>query len=189
MTAVNDKNREIISRRWAKALIELVLEEKTLSREDVLKDLRETAAVIDSSKELTNVINNPSISIEEKQIVLCKLFQDRLMPIVYNFIFTLNLRKRLDLLSEIAEQFSRELEIANNISHVKITSAIELSAKQREEIKNKISAKLGKNVITDWNTDSEIIGGLIFNIDETIIDNSIKHKLDDIREKIVLNIK
>ena len=109
MAGVKDKNSELIAKRWALALMELAQEDENISKEDILDDLREIASTIDSSDELSNVINNPSISTEEKQIVLCKLFQTNIMPIVYNFLFVLNLRKRVGIISEIANEFEKEL--------------------------------------------------------------------------------
>lgn len=183
--ALKDKNSELVSKRWAKALMELVLEDESIAKEDVLNDLRNVASIVDSSDELSTVINNPSISTEEKQIVLCKLFQGKVAPLVYNFIFTLNLRKRAGLLSDIAIEFEKELDRVNNVKHVNITSAIELSDEKKDEIKNKIASKLDSNIIVDWGVDKEIIAGLIFNIDETVIDNSVKHKLEDLSKSIM----
>ncbi len=183
--ALKDKNSELVSKRWAKALMELVLEDESIAKEDVLNDLRNVASIVDSSDELSTVINNPSISTEEKQIVLCKLFQGKVAPLVYNFIFTLNLRKRAGLLSDIAIEFEKELDRVNNVKHVNITSAIELSDEKKDEIKNKIASKLDSNIIVDWGVDNEIIAGLIFNIDETVIDNSVKHKLEDLSKSIM----
>ena len=80
--SVKDRNTELVSKRWAKALIDLAQEDVSVSKQDILNDLREVASVIDSSEELSNVISNPSISTEEKQIVLCKLFENNIMPIV-----------------------------------------------------------------------------------------------------------
>ena len=183
--ALKDKNSELVSKRWAKALMELVLEDESIAKEDVLNDLRNVASIVDSSDELSTVINNPSISTEEKQIVLCKLFQGKVAPLVYNFIFTLNLRKRAGLLSDIAIEFEKELDRVNNVKHVNITSAIELSDEKKDEIKNKIASKLDSNIIVDWGVDNEIIAGLIFNIDETVIDNSVKHKIEDLSKSIM----
>lgn len=182
--AVNEKNSELISKRWAHALIELAREDKGISMQDVLSDLKDVVETINSSKELSEVINNPSISTEEKQIVLCKLFQNSLNPMVYNFIFALNLRKRVNIIDGITEEFEKELEKINNITHVAVTSAIELGDDKKGEIKEKIASKLNKEVVVDWSTDSEIIAGLVFNIDETIVDNSVRHKLDDLSRKI-----
>ena len=185
MAGVKDKNCELVAKRWALALMELAQEDENISKEDILDDLREVASTIDSSEDLSNVINNPSISTEEKQIVLCKLFQNAIMPIVYNFIFALNLRKRVNIIAEIANEFEKELERIKNIAHVNITSAIELGAERKEEIKTKVSEKLNKDVIVEWGVDSDIIAGLIFKIDELVIDNSIRHKLDNLSKEII----
>ena len=179
------QNCELVAKRWALALMELALEDDNISKEDILDDLREIASIIDSSEELSNVINNPSISTEEKQIVLCKLFQNNIMPIVYNFIYVLNLRKRMNVISAIAEEFEKELERVKNIAHINITSAIELNNERKEDIKSKIAEKLSKEVVVDWGVDSDIIAGLIFNIDELIIDNSVRHKLEDLSKEII----
>lgn len=179
------QNCELIAKRWAKALLELAEEDTNISKKDILDDLNEISETITSSEELSNVINNPSVSVEEKQIVLCKLFYNSVMPIVYNFLFVLNLRKRIDMISQIADEFEKELERINNIVRVKVTSAIDLADERKNDIKNKIAEKLSKDVVVDWNVDNDIIAGLIFNIDETIIDNSIRHKLDDLSKNII----
>ena len=185
MAGVKDKNCELVAKRWALALMELAQEDSNISKEDILDDLREIGATIDSSEELSNVINNPSISTDEKQVVLCKLFQNSIMPIVYNFIFALNLRKRVNIISEIAYEFEKELERIKNIARVNVTSAIELNNERKDEIKAKIAEKLSKDIIIEWGVDDDIIAGLIFKIDEQIIDNSIKHKLEDLSKEII----
>lgn len=185
MAGVKDNNCELVAKRWAIALMELAQEDSNISKEEILDDLREVSQTIDSSEELSNVINNPSISTEEKQIVLCKLFQNSIMPIVYNFLFALNLKKRVGIISEIAVEYSKELERIKNIAHVNVTSAIELADERKEQIKTRIAEKLKKEVIVDWGIDKDIIAGLIFNIDELIIDNSIRHKLEDLSKTII----
>ena len=176
---------ELASKKWAKALIELVLEDESISRENVLSDLRSVEETFKASQELSDVINNPSVSTEEKQIVICKLFQDKVLPIVYNFLFALNLKKRINLIGEITDEFEKELEELKNIVRVDITSAIDLSDDKKEDIKHRVAEKLQKDIKVSWGVDTDIIAGLIFNINDTVVDNSIKHKLDKLSESII----
>lgn len=176
--SVSIKGNELAAKRWAKALMELALENDGISKEDILDDLREVNENIENSRELYEVLNNPSISVEEKQAVLSKLFETNLMPIVYQFLKTLNAKSRLALLPAIAEEFRKELEELKNIVRVGITSAIELTDEKKNEIRNRVAEKLKKDVLPEWYVDSSIIGGLVFNINETIVDNSIKHRLE-----------
>ena len=130
---VASQHSELVAKKWAKALMELADEDKGISKDDILDDLREVAENFEASPELFTALNNPSISVEEKQIILCKLFQNKLLPIVYNFIIVLNLRKRVGIIADIATEFQKELEEARNIVRVNVTSAIDLNDEKRNE--------------------------------------------------------
>ncbi len=176
---------ELASKKWAKALIELAQEDESLDKENVLSDLKFVAQTISESDELKSMVNNPSISVEEKQIVISKLFQEKINTIVYNFLFALNLKKRLNLVSEITKEFEKELDFLKNIVRIDITSAIDLNDERKTDIRNRVADKLQKDVKVNWSVDSNIIAGLIFNINDTVVDNSIKHKLDNLCANII----
>ena len=175
---------ELVSKKWAKALIELISEDENLSNEEVLSELKSVEEIIETSEELTNVLNNPSISTEEKQVVISKLFQDKIKTVVYNFLFVLNLKKRMNILGDIVVEFEKEIENLKNIVRVDITSAIDLSDEKKADIKSRLAEKLRKDVKVSWGVDEDIIAGLIFNINDTVVDNSIRHKLDTIGNMI-----
>ena len=174
MAVASNHNSELVARRWAKALMDLAQEDGGISKEEILSNLNDIAQTI-----------NPSVSVEEKQIVICKLFQNRVMPVVYNFLFSLNLKKRLNIIGEIAQEFRKELEEMKNIVRVDVTSAIELNDERKNDIRNRIADKLQKDVIVNWGVDSDIIGGLVLNINETIVDNSIRHRLENLSKNII----
>ena len=182
---VASQHSELVAKKWAKALMELADEDKGISKDDILDDLREVAENFEASPELFTALNNPSISVEEKQIILCKLFQNKLLPIVYNFIIVLNLRKRVGIIADIAVEFQKELEESRNIVRVNVTSAIDLNDEKKNEVKDRIADNLHKDVVVDWTVDDDIIAGLIFNVNETIVDNSIRHKLDNLSKSIM----
>jgi len=184
MTSSVRQNCKAVAKRWANALMELANEDNNLSKDAILKDLRDIVDTINSSEALLNVINNPSVTVQEKQNVITKLFKNSIMPIVYNFVYVLNLRKRLSAISEIANEFEKKLEKFKNILRIDVTSAIDLSDEKKSDIQTKISEKLNKNVIVDWNVNDKIIAGLVFKIDETIIDNSIRCKLENLSRVI-----
>lgn len=181
----DNQRSELAAKRWAKALIELINEDSNLSKDQILQDVSDIAETIATSEELSSVILNPSVSTEEKQIVLCKLFQDKVTPVVYNFIYVLNLKKRINIIGLILEEFKKELEKIQNITHVDITSAIELDDGKKDNIKYRVAEKLKKDIIVNWTVDNDIIAGLVFNINDTVVDNSVKHKLDSLSREII----
>ena len=100
-------------------------------------------------------------------------------------MFALNLKKRINLIGEIANEFEKELEGLKNIVRVDITSAIDLNDEKKNDIKKRVAEKLHKDIKVSWGVDADIIAGLIFNINDTVVDNSIKHKLDKLSESII----
>lgn len=181
----NSQNSELAAKRWARALMELASENSNISKETILSELRDVEESINASEELSNVINNPSITTEEKQIVICKLFENRVMPIVYNFLYVLNLRKRIGIIGEIANEFEKQFEEEKNIVKVSIVSAIDIDNDRQNDIKNRIAEKLNKDVIVNWGVNPDIIAGLVFNINDTVVDNSVKHKLEVLSKEII----
>ncbi len=184
-SGIQQKGSELIAKRWAKALMDLAGEEGGVSKEDILANLRDVNENISSSKELAEMLVNPVVSQEEKLAVLTKLFQSRVMPMVFNFLTVLNSKNRLGYLAAITDEFQRELEELKNIVRVSVTSAIDLSEDKKNSIRNRLAEKLQKDVIPEWFVDSGIIGGLIFNINETIVDNSIRHRLENLGKQII----
>ena len=184
-TAAVNKNSGLVAKRWARALMELAQENEGISKEDILDDLCEVSENINSSQELCDILNNPSVSADEKKLILSKLFENKLLPIVYRFIVELNQKGRLVFIDSIASEFRSELEQLKNIVRIGVVSAIELDEDKKVYIRNSIASKLGKDVLPEWKVDSEIIGGLIFEIGEIIVDNSVRHKLEDLSKHII----
>ena len=56
--SVSIKGNELAAKRWAKALMELALENDGISKEDILDDLREVNENIENSRELYEVLKN-----------------------------------------------------------------------------------------------------------------------------------
>ncbi len=184
MESAKISNNELAANRWAKSLFELSREEG-LSGEAVLASLNEIVETINASSDLKALFVNPVVTVEEKQSIIEKVFGDSLLHTVKNFMMVLALHKRLGLIEDILEEYKKELNKCENIIRLKVTSAVELDDAKREDLKNRIIEKLSKNADIKWEVDSSIIGGLIFNIDGTIIDDSISTKLNNLCKKII----
>ena len=184
-SGVQLKGAELIAKRWAKALVDLAAEEGIDSKDEILANLKDINENIAASDSLAEMLASPVVSQEEKLAVLTKLFQSRVMPVVFKFLTALNSKNRLIYLVPITEEFQRELEVLKNIVRVSIVSAIELSDDKKSSICNRLKEKLNKNIVPNWSVDSGIIGGLVFNIDDIIIDNSIRHRLENLGKQII----
>ena len=69
---------------------------------------------------------------------------------------------------------------------IKITSAIELNDNEKAMIKVKLQKILNKEIELDWASDNSLIGGLVFEAGDNIVDCSLQHKLQEINKEITI---
>jgi F-type H+-transporting ATPase subunit delta len=72
-------------------------------------------------------------------------------------------------------------------AHVSITVSNKLNEQEKIDLQQSIEAKLDKKIDIQLDVDASLIGGMVLRIDNTIIDGSIRRRLDKIREHLVLN--
>ncbi len=174
---------ELAASRWAKSLLELSNDEG-MSKEILLASLNEVVDTVNSSDDLKSLFANPVVTVEEKQDIIERIFSNKVPLTVKNFLFVLALRKRLELLDSILEEYKKELNKCENIVSLEVTSAIEINDEKKEDLKHRIIEKLSKNADIKWKVDESIIGGLVFDIDGTIVDDSITTKLNNMSKRI-----
>ncbi len=88
---------------------------------------------------------------------------------------------RLAILLTILKEYSFFISKKNNEKEVLITSAIELDDKTKEEIKNDLSKRLSKKVFLTHKIDTEILGGIVMQIDSKLIDCSVRYKVNKLK--------
>ena len=74
------------------------------------------------------------------------------------------------------------------MTHVTITTATQLSATQLSKIKKTIQKKYGEDVECVTKVAEDIIGGIILTINSREIDNSVKTKLEHIKDAMYAKI-
>ena len=148
------------------------------------KDLETVQQVLNSSADFTNVISNPAIDLTTKYEILDEIFKDQINANVLQFIKILTEKNRLNEIEQIKFSYIEKVNNFNNIQKVEILSAIELTNETKTKITNKLSEKLNKTIIPTWNINKEIISGLVFKIDDDIIDTSLLNKIESIGKNI-----
>jgi F-type H+-transporting ATPase subunit delta len=170
-----------VAKRYAKALFELSVEEKRLS--EVEADLRTITKMIEDSKEFKDLLPNPLIADQDKVKLILPLFEGNVQPVTLNFLALLGQKKRLSVLPDIIAQFSEIMLAYRNIVKAEVISAVKLSDGQVERIKKQMEELTGKNLLLNTRTEHSLIGGFIVKVQDIIIDNSIRHHLDKLRER------
>lgn len=183
MTKSEENQNKIISQRYSKALLEF--NENKISKQEVLRQLLDIEQSIEISNELKTVLTSPIISLKEKKEVVDKVFSDS-DKIILNFLKLLLDKNRFTILSSIIKEYKTIIDKENNIVNIKVISAIDLNESEKAMIKVKMQKVLNKEIELEWGKDSDIIGGLIFEMDDNIVDCSLKKKLQEINKKIIV---
>ena len=137
--------------------------------DDLLEALEEAKAVkeiLDSNTDFVNFLNHPQITKEEKMEAAKNVFDGRVSDDMTGFLI---------IFTYIISNIKRQL----GIGALHVTSAMPLSQEQKDKILKKViaSSEYQKLEVT-YETDKDIIGGLILCMDDRIVDNSIRTKLD-----------
>ena len=183
MNKAEENENKLVSERYAQALLELVSD--NLSKEDILKELLDITESVKGYGDLNKVMTSPVISDDEKKNVISKLFENTTNKVILNFLKLLVDKNRFSMLESITKEYKNEINRLNNLLSINVTSAIDLTEDEKSAIKDKLSNILNKNIELEWATNPDIIAGLVFEVGDNIIDNSLRHKLQDLSRNIM----
>lgn len=171
------------SKKYSKALFDIASENNSL--ELFADQLGEICEVLSSSQDLCVVMNNSSISQTKKNEILEAVFSDKIDSKLLNFLRILVSKNRFSELENIYNSYLERIKQNFNRKDVEIVSSLDLDEQMKSEIVEKLRQKLHSEVLPQWKTDADIIGGLIFKFDDFIVDMSIRAKLKDLSKNIL----
>jgi F-type H+-transporting ATPase subunit delta len=176
-----------VATRYASALADAVLAAGSgLEPRRALEELRTFETMMSGSVELRNVILSPAVSVARKRAVVSRFAEAiPLSRLVRNFLFVMIDRRRADALSEIADAFQNALDERLGIVRAAVTSAAPLNDRQQTELQQTLSRVAGRQVRCEFDTDPELIGGVVARIGSTVYDGSVRTQLETLRERLV----
>lgn len=174
----------IIADRYSQALVETAKEGK-LTFGKISEDLTKISTILEQSKDLGEFLNNPLRSIEDKKEIIGRVFSEEIDTLMVNFLKILVDKNRFSLFNDILNAYRETLDDINNISKVRVTSAVEMTKEAQDKLKSKLEEKLKKKVVFDMDINPDIIAGLVIKIGDNVVDMSLKHKLEDLSKNII----
>ena len=169
------------AKTYAKGLIQTA-QDGSIDFVAIQHDLKTISEILESSPDLNTVLLSPAVTMEQKINIIEDVFRTEISSQVLNFLKLLVEKVRFNEFEQIVRAFQYELDEINGVKKIVVTSAIELDEVYKQRITEKLNTKLNKNIVADWQIDESIIGGLIVQIDDDVIDTSIKNKLENIQK-------
>lgn len=180
----NEKQISTSAKNYADSLIQ-VGKDGVMTYDAILNDLNTVMDITSESTELVSVMENPAISINSKNEIIDSVFANQVSDKIINFLKILIDKKRFYEIDQIIQCYKTEVDKINNIQQVEVVSAVELTDDRKERLTEKLKSKLNKQVKVNWILDNDIIGGLIIKINDDVIDNSLKNKLETLSKNII----
>jgi F-type H+-transporting ATPase subunit delta len=172
---------EEIARVYADALFRAA---KATGKLDVLREqLAQFVAALRENREMELFFFSPYFSSAEKREGLTKVL-DGAEPELINFLELLAEKHRVPVIYRIERGFNALWAKENKRLGVTVTSAVELDPEIAERIGAEIEKQTGNKVELESRVDDGIIGGLVVQVGNMVLDASVRNRLEKLRKSI-----
>lgn len=164
-----------IARPYAEAVYKLAVEKQTLPMwSDTLKYL----AIIANDEQVRAVNANPSVSVKQISDLFLNVYQSELTDESRNFIFLMIENGRVDVLPQVSELFEQLKARHDGVLEAKIVSAFAMNDGQLTELIASLEKKFKRKIEAKVSVDPELIGGIVVEIGDEVLDSSVRGKLE-----------
>jgi F-type H+-transporting ATPase subunit delta len=172
---------QTVARRYATALADVAIERR--EERQIQNELDQWAAMMESSPQLKGVFANPTIVHDHKRKVLEDLIaRTRVKDTTASFLRVLLRNQRLAQLRDIAARYGHVLDERSGMLAGSVTTARPITEELKKTLHETLSAATGRTVRLSFDTDEQIIGGMVARIGSTVFDGSVQSHLERLAE-------
>jgi len=142
------------------------------------------AAQLASDNRVKAQLNSPQYTSAAKAAQFNQIAGEAFDKSAQNFIGVLAENRRLLLLPQIAQQFEQYRAEQEKSLDVQVTSAFILSDAQQQQLKTVLANRLSREIRLEVVEDKNLIGGVLIKAGDTVIDGSIRGKLEKLAEAL-----
>jgi F-type H+-transporting ATPase subunit delta len=172
---------EEIAQVYARALFDAAREQDKL--DVVHEQLGQVADAVAENRDLQVFFFSPYFSTPEKKEGLRRALADADETVV-NFLELLLEKHRMPAIFRIRREFHELWERENRLLPVQVTSAIELDESTVQQIGDAIGKQTGQRIELTSQVDPDILGGIVLRVGNSILDASIRNRLEQLRKQV-----
>jgi F-type H+-transporting ATPase subunit delta len=173
---------EEIAAVYARSLFEVASEQDKL--DEVRDQLGAFADALSETRELQVFFFSPYFSTAEKEDGLGKVVTGA-DPVVLNFLELLIEKHRMPVLFRIRAIYDALWEDENKLLPVSITSAVELDKAIVKQLGERIAEQTDRKVELSSHVDPDILGGIVVQVGNSVLDASVRNRLEQLRRTVV----
>jgi F-type H+-transporting ATPase subunit delta len=167
---------------WAAGLVEVARAEGQL--EAVEEDLFRFARVLEGSDELRSVLTDEAVPASRRLGVVTDLLGNRASPLSAALVSAVVAAGRARQLPAIADALVQRAAASRQRAVAEVRSAVALDEDQRTRLAEALGRATGRNVEVKVVIDPSVLGGVVAQVGDTVIDGSVRARLDELRERI-----
>ena len=170
--------------RYSLALFELSEENNLLTQ---LEDqCNSVLKLINDSKDFSNLIKDPTTNTEDLSKVINKIAENNKFETLFkNFLNFLIQKRRFFFIERILKSFIEICSRKRGELKAELKSAKELSSDEITKITDELTKNFSSKIKLNYKHDESLIGGLIVQVGSTMVDTSIKNKLQQIENRMI----
>ena len=170
--------------RYSLALFELSEENNLLSQmEDQSLSILN---LIEQSEDFSNLIKDPTISQEDLLKVINTISENNKFESLFkNFLSFLIQKRRFFFIERILKSFIEICSRKRGELKAELKSAKELSNEEIAKITEELTKNFSSKIKLNYKHDESLIGGLVVQVGSTMVDTSIKNKLQQIENRMI----
>ena len=169
-----------VSREYAQALFSLAQE--TQSEEAIYEGLKLVADLVRENPEILDFLAAPNIPMKERTGVLEKALAGNVPEYTLSFVQLLCEHGYIRELKGCVSDYEDLWNTARGLSTAQVVSAVALTEEEKRQLQQRLCAKSGHEVRLECSVDESLLGGLVVTLDGKVMDGSLKHRLNEVRE-------
>lgn len=172
-------SESVVAYRYAKALIDLAIEQKVVK--EVNDDMTFFSDVCGINKDFQAVMANPIIRHSKKLNILKEIFEKNVNSVTFSIFDVLTRKNRESLIYPISVEFQKLYNELNKVQVATVTSVEPITDTQKEEILKIVKDATGRSVELSEEIDKSLIGGYVLRVGDVQYDTSIRKSLNELK--------
>ena len=173
-----------VKNSYSQALFELSTEENSII--EVENQVLSILELINKSSDFNNLIKDPTNKIEDQLKAIDAISnQFKFNQLLKKFLSFIVSKRRFFYIEKILKDFISICSGSRGEIQAELTAAKNLDENEINKIKDDLASNYGSNIKLNYKNDPSLIGGLIIKVGSTMIDTSIKNKLQQIEKKMI----
>ncbi|MWJ29224.1 F0F1 ATP synthase subunit delta [Halomonas sediminis] len=170
-----------VARPYAKAAFESARDQESFDQWSQALNL---LSHVIADTDVRRLLGSPKLDNEQKVSLLADMSPNDTNDAIRRFLDTLAQHHRLMALGEIAEQFEQLRAEHEKRIDVTVVSAYELNSKQKTKLAGALKKRLNREISITTQVDPALLGGVILRAGDTVIDGSVRGRLNRLSEAL-----